>query len=98
MKLWTNFAKYGNPTPEGFEEVQWMPVTRETMHYIDFGSDEIVAGVDPDAERKKFWSDLYDKHISQTRISISSGNMHSYSRPLLTLMSICSLVFIETFI
>ncbi|KAK7482269.1 hypothetical protein BaRGS_00026512 [Batillaria attramentaria] len=38
MTLWTNFAKYGNPTPTDMDGVNWLPWTPATRSYVDLGS------------------------------------------------------------
>ncbi|CAB3244719.1 unnamed protein product [Arctia plantaginis] len=40
-KLWTNFAKFGNPTPTIDEniEVEWKPFTLEKQEYMDIESE-----------------------------------------------------------
>ncbi|KAI4468811.1 carboxylesterase [Holotrichia oblita] len=58
-KLWTNFAKYGNPTPADFNEFQWKPVTSDTLNYIDFGTVRTVPGVNSDVDRMNFWHNAY---------------------------------------
>ncbi|KAK7482270.1 hypothetical protein BaRGS_00026513 [Batillaria attramentaria] len=35
MTMWTNFAKYGEPTPDGLDEVRWLPWTPATPSYLD---------------------------------------------------------------
>ncbi|XP_026318750.1 esterase B1-like [Hyposmocoma kahamanoa] len=37
IKLWTNFAKFGNPTPNSDLGVQWPEYTVEDKHYLDIG-------------------------------------------------------------
>ncbi|KAL0100124.1 hypothetical protein PUN28_019520 [Cardiocondyla obscurior] len=38
-RMWTNFAKYGNPTPPFDQNLSttWLPVTQETFNYLDIG-------------------------------------------------------------
>ncbi|KAK7508167.1 hypothetical protein BaRGS_00000406 [Batillaria attramentaria] len=38
LSLWTNFAKYGNPTPNGNNEVKWLPWTPALPSYLNVGS------------------------------------------------------------
>ncbi|XP_048507575.1 esterase FE4-like isoform X2 [Athalia rosae] len=49
VKLWTNFAKHGNPTPETNDliNVKWLPVTENEKHYLNIDG-ELSAGIDPD--------------------------------------------------
>ncbi|XP_022828112.1 pyrethroid hydrolase Ces2e-like isoform X1 [Spodoptera litura] len=61
MKLWTNFAKYGNPTPDDSLGAKWAPYTLENQEYLDIGN-ELKAGTAPDAEETQFWDKLYEKY------------------------------------
>jgi carboxylesterase type B len=58
VKMWTNFAKTGTPIPakDSFLNSEWPPVT-EVLNFLDIGTD-LVAGVDPDIDRMKFWDEL----------------------------------------
>jgi carboxylesterase type B len=62
VKLWTNFAKTGNPTPEENDQllngVQWKPVTREEQLFLDIGR-ELKTGSNPDFDRMQFWDGIY---------------------------------------
>ncbi|KAJ3645076.1 hypothetical protein Zmor_022763 [Zophobas morio] len=63
VKLWTNFAKFGNPTPDNKDRLLktvWKPVTSTKVDFLDIGQD-LVAMVNPDHERMKFWKQLYDE-------------------------------------
>lgn len=65
VKLWTNFAKFGEPTPEDDEtlnNVKWEPFSLNKMDFLDIGKElEIIGNVD--AERLKFWDALYETHL-----------------------------------
>nr|ATJ44483.1 acetate esterase 8 [Helicoverpa armigera] len=52
--LWTNFAKYGNPTPDNNLGVTWSPFSVENEEYLDIGH-ELVPGVKPENEEVQFW-------------------------------------------
>lgn len=61
VKLWTNFAKRGDPNPVKRDpeiNVVWKPVEKDTMHFIDIG-DELTVDVNPEAERMEFWDELF---------------------------------------
>ncbi|KAI4468812.1 carboxylesterase [Holotrichia oblita] len=88
MALWTNFAKYGNPTPDDFTEFKWEPVTSDTFNYVDFGSLTTDPGVNPDEERMNFWHNVYSNsnlfttnfstrihYFQQFSLSLSSYNI-----------------------
>ncbi|KAI4468856.1 carboxylesterase [Holotrichia oblita] len=68
--LWTNFAKYGNPTPDDFNEFKWEPITNDTFNYIDFGTDATIPGVNPDEDRVNFWHSVYSSSNLLTYIFI----------------------------
>ncbi|PZC78411.1 hypothetical protein B5X24_HaOG200118 [Helicoverpa armigera] len=58
--LWTNFAKYGNPTPEPTELVPfiWPPITKTTQPYLDMDSEYSLSSR-PDHSRMAFWDLFY---------------------------------------
>ncbi|CAH0591613.1 unnamed protein product [Chrysodeixis includens] len=65
LKLWTNFAKTGNPTPEPHDpalSITWDPITNEeNLNYLSIGA-ELTKGINPFYERMKFWDDLQKEH------------------------------------
>lgn len=65
-KLWTNFAKYGNPTPTNMstEPIQFKPLVKGSNEYdyIELTNDGLVAGINPFSERMEFWRKLYQKY------------------------------------
>ena len=55
VRYWTNFAKYGEPSPVGVSEVPtWYPVTQDSKHYMELKA-EPEAGQDLLADRMYFW-------------------------------------------
>ncbi|KPJ21083.1 Cholinesterase [Papilio machaon] len=60
-KLWTNFAKYGNPTPDDSLGVIWKPYTLEGQDFLDIG-ENLVAGTRPDKDELEFWEQIYTKY------------------------------------
>ncbi|XP_069678764.1 esterase FE4-like [Periplaneta americana] len=64
VKLWTNFAKTGNPTPEMdplLENVVWKPVTESDLVYLDINS-ELTMQHNFKKERMLFWEELYQNY------------------------------------
>ncbi|XP_075975304.1 juvenile hormone esterase-like isoform X2 [Anticarsia gemmatalis] len=53
--LFTNFAKYGNPTPDSSLGTIWPQFDNETLSYVDIGS-TLTASTAPDEPHMKFWS------------------------------------------
>ncbi|GBP19649.1 Esterase FE4 [Eumeta japonica] len=66
VKMWTNFAKYRNPTPDEKDlllHVTWDPVENSNkLNYLSIGS-ELTKGRNPFYERMQFWDDLHNEHI-----------------------------------
>nr|XP_023019166.1 juvenile hormone esterase-like [Leptinotarsa decemlineata] len=59
VTLWTNFAKFGNPTPvDNNLNIIWNPVENHTLHILDIDKD-LTMLIDPEAERMKIWKDIY---------------------------------------
>ncbi|NP_001121785.1 alpha-esterase 49 precursor [Bombyx mori] len=59
--LWTNFVKYGNPTPEVTEliPVKWTPIVdTKTKPFLNLGK-ELTVGSRPFSERMAFWDLFY---------------------------------------
>ncbi|XP_064072385.1 uncharacterized protein LOC113400940 [Vanessa tameamea] len=66
-KLWTNFAKFGNPTPDGFKGLKWNPYTTEDEHFMDIGED-LKIGCSPDEEEVEFWNNIFKEYHPQISI------------------------------
>lgn len=70
-KLWTNFAKFGNPNPadeDDLIDVAWEPVKSEKeINFLDIG-EELSAGVNPEAERMAFWESIYAPKNSNSKL------------------------------
>ncbi|XP_022835292.1 cholinesterase 2-like [Spodoptera litura] len=56
-KLWTNFAKFGNPTPDDSLGVTWTPYSVANKDYLDIGN-ELKPGQAPDDEEVQFWENV----------------------------------------
>ncbi|KAL4711656.1 hypothetical protein ACJJTC_011364 [Scirpophaga incertulas] len=59
--LWTNFVKYGNPTPETSEllPVEWKPVTKTSALYYMNIDKELTLNTRAYNERMSFWDLFY---------------------------------------
>ncbi|KAF4527500.1 hypothetical protein B566_EDAN015438 [Ephemera danica] len=63
-KMWTDFAKTGNPTPStnsGFG-TQWKPVDKLKTRYLDIGVQLVMRDENMNEARVYFWRELVRKH------------------------------------
>lgn len=69
MKLWTNFAKYGNPTPTAEEfGVVWEPVRNpEEMQTLVIG-EELKMVMNPNEDSVEFWKSILEESPSSSNI------------------------------
>lgn len=66
VRLFVDFAKYGNPTPttDALITTIWPRVTStDNMEFMDIGHD-LVAGRNPHGERMRLWNELRDAHVN----------------------------------
>lgn len=61
-KLWTNFARYGNPTPDDSLGAKWTPYKNQEENYFDIDS-KLETKYAPDKEQVKFWEELYKEYL-----------------------------------
>ncbi|CAB3246690.1 unnamed protein product [Arctia plantaginis] len=61
-KLWTNFAKYGNPTPDKSLGVEWKPYTLQNQEYLDLGN-KLVMDTIPEKEELEFWDSIFKEYL-----------------------------------
>ncbi|XP_045467881.1 venom carboxylesterase-6-like [Harmonia axyridis] len=65
IRLWSNFVKFRNPTPELddlLQNVTWLPVSsNEDMHYMKIDK-ELIISKNPRKNVGNFWTDLYNRY------------------------------------
>ncbi|CAG4966489.1 unnamed protein product [Parnassius apollo] len=60
--LWTNFAKYGDPTPDPTElNVKWLPSNKQTMNFL-YIDEHLKMGPIPNPESYRLWKFLYKNY------------------------------------
>ncbi|KAJ4438858.1 hypothetical protein ANN_14811 [Periplaneta americana] len=67
VKLWTNFAKTGSPTPERDELLQnitWKPVTGKSFPYLNIDTN-LTIRYNLNEGRPIWWEQLYKKYVPQ---------------------------------
>lgn len=57
-KLWADFARTGNPTPDGSLGIVWRPYTISKREFLIL-KERLSTGEYSDMERTKFWDQLY---------------------------------------
>lgn len=57
-KLWANFAKTGNPTPDNSLAIKWQPYTPSKKEFIKL-NEQFSLGLYSDKESTEFWDRLY---------------------------------------
>lgn len=59
VKLWTNFAKFGNPTPTKSElGITWKAVAKNRRYFLDIGN-ELVVDSNPEQDRMELWKEIF---------------------------------------
>ncbi|XP_058988325.1 juvenile hormone esterase isoform X2 [Musca domestica] len=69
VRMWTNFAKYGNPTPphlnDDFLNTTWSPVdpngVMESLSFMDITTNLQMKN-NPELERQQFWDYMYEHY------------------------------------
>ncbi|XP_050302566.1 juvenile hormone esterase-like [Anthonomus grandis grandis] len=64
ITLWTNFAKYLNPTPEEsalLQNITWPKVTPGNFQYLDIG-DDLIIREDPKSPYYAGWTKIYEQY------------------------------------
>ncbi|KOB70074.1 Odorant degrading enzyme CXE10, partial [Operophtera brumata] len=77
-KLWTNIAKYGNPTPDDSFGVKWSPYTLETQEYLDIGN-ELKVQADPNKEEMEFWEEIFKTYAPDFVFVLNGNNPNGFS-------------------
>ncbi|KPJ19515.1 Venom carboxylesterase-6 [Papilio machaon] len=64
-QMWTNFAKFSNPTPDEDDpllNITWDPVTsKDELNYLSI-SPNFTKGVNPFQDRMAFWDEIHKEH------------------------------------
>ncbi|XP_044728158.1 carboxylesterase 1F-like isoform X2 [Chrysoperla carnea] len=78
LKLWTTFAKTGNPNPvdEPLIDVKWLPIEPNKFNYLKI-SDDLELKQNPAEERMKFWEEVYSHYLEDHKLCESSSEQCS---------------------
>ncbi|XP_046806067.1 juvenile hormone esterase isoform X2 [Lucilia cuprina] len=69
VRMWTNFAKYGNPTPQHIDDnlltTTWQPINpndvMQNLNYMDITTN-LEMKTNPETERQQFWDYMYEHY------------------------------------
>ncbi|XP_068617509.1 esterase B1-like [Battus philenor] len=61
-KLWTNFVKYGDPTPDETLGIKWTPYNREEEPYLEI-DEKLTMGTKPDKAAVDFWESIFKEFL-----------------------------------
>ncbi|XP_025110107.1 fatty acyl-CoA hydrolase precursor, medium chain-like [Pomacea canaliculata] len=61
MSLWTNIAKYGNPTPTPLNGTRWTPYDLQGQEYLDIGT-SLTLKARLKEDLIQFWTNLFHRH------------------------------------
>ncbi|CAH1163421.1 unnamed protein product [Phaedon cochleariae] len=72
VKMWTNFAKYSNPTPNNNDPlipVTWQPINKSCFNVLRIGTDDLqLLNKHPDVEGMDFWDEMYQKYALSSKL------------------------------
>lgn len=72
VRLWTNFAKYGNPTPDGqdflLNNIYWPSVTNDKFWVLNIDSDLKVLTAHPETKALEFWEKFHTKFLTNSKL------------------------------
>ncbi|XP_047522322.1 juvenile hormone esterase-like [Pieris napi] len=68
-KMWANFVKYGNPTPEITDllPITWPVATSQKLHYLNIDK-ELSLGIRPFHNRFAFWDLFYLHYVNNAGV------------------------------
>lgn len=66
VNMWTNFAIYGNPTPDSSEGFVWEPAQLDQFNYVQIENTETIPTTDPKPDNFAFWLGLYEEYFPAT--------------------------------
>ncbi|XP_063890384.1 carboxylesterase 5A-like [Helicoverpa armigera] len=60
-KMWSNFAKYGDPTPTNDLLAKWEPSTKDQMKFL-YIDEDLKMGPIPNQDAYQLWKNIYEKY------------------------------------
>ncbi|KAG4072767.1 hypothetical protein HA402_005244 [Bradysia odoriphaga] len=69
-KLWTNFAKFGDPTPND-EPISFKPIQKNLINFVDITNEGLIPALGPHKKFMDFWTDIfgrYETHLVNSNV------------------------------
>lgn len=60
-KLWTNYAKYGNPTHDSID-IDWQPIKNNVVNFLDIRNDGFHPAINPNSKSFNFWNEILKEY------------------------------------
>ncbi|XP_037044089.1 esterase B1-like [Bradysia coprophila] len=60
-KLWTNFAKFGDPTPNN-EPISFKPIQKNLINFVDITNEGLIPALGPHKKFVDFWTDIFSRY------------------------------------
>ncbi|PZC76537.1 hypothetical protein B5X24_HaOG200178 [Helicoverpa armigera] len=60
-KMWSNFAKHGDPTPTNDLLVKWEPSTKDQLKFL-YIDEDLKMGPIPNQDAYQLWKNIYEKY------------------------------------
>ncbi|PZC76535.1 hypothetical protein B5X24_HaOG200134 [Helicoverpa armigera] len=68
-RMWTNFAKYGDPTPTANDlPVRWNPSSKDNMTFLYIDA-ELKMGPIPNPDPYRLWKGIYNKYRKTNKVN-----------------------------
>ncbi|XP_063826462.1 venom carboxylesterase-6-like [Ostrinia nubilalis] len=93
VTLYTNFVKYGNPTPDGSLGAVWPQYDETSKGYMKINSTLSVDN-DPDADAVAFWTSIFSDAAKLLKGYCASATMAMLSWRLLYILS--TIIYVES--
>lgn len=95
ITLFTNFAKYGNPTPHPVSGVVWETFNSSNRVYMRIAEAPVMA-INYHPTRMAFWSGYYKKLLKEdSKCKTAAVNQSGTCSPMLMLFLLLTLVFLK---
>nr|CAI5846963.1 unnamed protein product [Callosobruchus analis] len=71
VKMWTNFAKSANPTPNRNDPIlpiEWKPISKQRFHVLEIDDELKLLDDHPEKEAMDFWDMLHQRYSVTSKL------------------------------